>query len=437
MQGCKDRDISEKKATKVFEFIEFFAGYGFNKSHSTTYAFLAYQTAYLKANYPRHFMAALLTIESQTSEKVSLYLAECRDLGVPMLPPDINSSDWKFIVEPAGVRFGLGAVKGAGEGAIQSILDARKVMGGKVDSLFALAEHVDLRLVNKKVIECLVKAGAFDALSPQGRDGYLAWRPRLVAGIDRILDHGNRHQKDQDQGQSRLFGGGGEGEERVADDDALPVVAPWTETEALGFEKEALGLYMSGHPLQRYAEAIAIVGARRVQDMTQSEPDVAIAGVVAGLRPLKTKKGDRMAVFSLEDEVSKVEAVVFPEAFSRFGGLVVSDAMLMVRGKYERDEETSRIVVAEITPLDLVRERAVRAVEIRLAGRGLSRSALRDLAGVFEKYPGDRRVSVIVEVTEGAAPMRVRAATARRIKPSDLFVRDVEAVCGAGTVMLK
>ncbi|MEO8484602.1 MAG: DNA polymerase III subunit alpha, partial [Acidobacteriota bacterium] len=437
MQGCRDRDIAEKKATKVFEFIEFFAGYGFNKSHSTTYAFLAYQTAYLKANYPRHFMAALLTIESQTSEKVALYLVECRELGVPVLPPDINASDWKFIVEPGGVRFGLGAVKGAGEGAIQSILAARRESGGRITSLFELAERIDLRLVNKKVIECLIKAGAFDTLSPAGREGYLAWRPRLLASMDRILDHGNRHQKDRDQGQSGLFGGEMEAEDRVADDAALPAVAPWTETEALGFEKEALGLYMSGHPLQRYAATLAAAGITRLADLAQSEADISIPGVVTGLRPLKTKRGDRMAVFSLEDEAGKVEAVVFPEAFSRFGGLVVSDAMLLVRGKYERDEDSSRLVVSEITPLDVVRERAVRAVEIRLVGKGLAKHALRDLAGVLERYPGDRRVSVVVEVRDGRAPMRVRAATARRIKPSELFVKDVEAVCGAGSVMLK
>jgi DNA polymerase-3 subunit alpha len=194
---------------------------------------------------------------------------------------------------------------------------------------------------------------------------------------------------------------------------------------------------MSGHPLQRYAEALTITGTRRVQDLAQSEPEVAVAGVVTGLRPLKTKKGDRMAVFSLEDEAAKVEAVVFPEAFSRFGGLAVNDAMLLVRGKYERDEESSRIVVSEMTPLDVIREKAVKAVEIRLAGKVLVKNALRDLAGVLERYPGDRRVSVVVEVRNGGAPMRVRAATARRIKPSDLFVRDVEAVCGAGSVMLK
>jgi DNA polymerase III subunit alpha len=414
-----------------------FAGYGFNKAHSTAYALLAYQTAYLKANYPRHFMAALLTIESQTSDKVALYLAECRDLGVPVLPPDINTSALHFIVEPGGVRFGLGAVKGAGEGAIRSLIDARNAMGGRVTSVFALAEHIDLRLVNKKVIESLTKAGAFDALAPGGRESYLLWRPRLVAGLDRILDHGNRHQRDRDQGQSRLFGGDTDDPGSLQNDDAaLPAARPWTETEALAFEKEALGLYMSGHPLQRYAEVIAVSGARRLQDLTQSEADCSIAGVVTGLRPLKTKRGDRMCVFMLEDEAAKVETVVFPEAFARFGALAVDDAMLIVRGKYEREEETSRLVVAEITPIDVVRDRAVREVEIRLAGPSLARPAMHALAGVLEKHAGDRRVRFVVEMNGGVG-LRVRVATSRRVRPSDSFVRDVEGVCGSGAVVFR
>jgi DNA polymerase-3 subunit alpha len=436
MQGCAANRIPEKKATKIFEFIEFFAGYGFNKSHSTTYALLAYQTAYLKANFPRHFMAALLTIESQNSDKVALYLAECRDLSVPVLPPDINTSRWEFTVEPDGVRFGLGAVKGAGEGAIRSILEARQALGG-IRSLFELTEHIDLRLVNKKVFESLIKAGAFDRLAPGGPDVYRTWRPRLVASLDRILDHGGRHQKDRDQGQSQLFGGEGGGSDHEREEAALPVVPAWTETEALTAEKEALGLYMTGHPLQRYAEAIAAVGGRRLSDLTQSEADCAIAGIVTGLRSLKTRRGDRMAVFMLEDESAKVEAVVFPEAFGRFGGLAVDDAMVLVRGKYERDDESSRLVVSEITPLEVVREKAVRGVEIVLAGRGLDRPVMRELAGVLERHQGDRRVSVVVSVNGGARTLRVRARTARRIRPSDGFVRDVEALCGAGSVVLK
>jgi DNA polymerase-3 subunit alpha len=441
IKGCLERGIAEKKATKIFEYMEYFAGYGFPKAHSTTYALLAYQTAYLKANYPRHFMAALLTIESQSSDKVALYLAECRDLGVPVLPPDINASRWQFTVEPDGVRFGLGAVKGAGESAVRSILDARGTFGGHISSIFELAERIDLRLVNKKVLETLIKAGAFDALNPAGREDYRAWRPRLLAGVDRVLDHGSRHQKDRDQGQSRLFGGDLDADTRPSDEAALAPVAPWSETEALAFEKESLGLYMSGHPLQRYADVLAAAGIRRLAELTQSEADCSIAGIVTGLRPLKTKRGDRMAVCMLEDEAAKVEAVIFPEAFAKYGHLVVDDAMLLAKGKYERDEETSRLVVAEITPLEAVRERTVREVEIHLPGKGLGRAAIEELATVLDRYPGSRRVSVLVdlngEVTGSSRRVRVRAATARRIKPSEQLVRDVEAVCGKGAVVLK
>jgi len=436
MAGCRERNIPEKKANRIFEFIEFFAGYGFNKSHSTTYALLAYQTAYLKANYPSHFMAALLTIESQNSDKVALYLAECRELGVAVLPPDVNASAWQFVVQPEGVRFGLGAVKGAGAGAIQSVLEARQQLGGRLTSLFELAEHIDLRLVNKKVLECLIKAGAFDTLCPDGRDAYLGWRPRLVAGLDRILDHGGRHQRDRDQGQTQLFAADDAEKGPLHDDAALPATRPWTEAEALAFEKEALGLYMSGHPLTRYGAVLDAAGARRLGDLTESLRDCAIGGVATGIRQLKTRRGDRMAVFMLEDDVAKVEAVVFPEPFAKYGHLIVADAMLLVRGDYERDDESSRLKVTEITPLDVVRDRAVREVEIRLTGDSTGKDVMHRLAGVLEQHPGDRRVSFVVELN-GNRRLRVRAATARRIRPSETFVRDVETVCGPGSVRLK
>jgi DNA polymerase-3 subunit alpha len=231
MSGCRKNGIPDKKSNKIFEFIEFFAGYGFNKSHSTTYALLAYQTAYLKANYPQHFMAALLTIESQSSDKIALYLAECRELGVPVLPPDVNRSSLAFTVEPGGVRFGLGAVKGAGEGAIQSVLETRAAMGGRIASLFELVEQVDLRLTNKKVFEALIKAGACDSLSSDEKETHLAWRARLLAGLDRLLDHGGRHQRSLEQGQNLLFGG--DHPPGTADSaSSLPAAKPLTETEA-------------------------------------------------------------------------------------------------------------------------------------------------------------------------------------------------------------
>jgi DNA polymerase-3 subunit alpha len=228
---------------------------------------------------------------------------------------------------------------------------------------------------------------------------------------------------------------GGEPDDGTNDDASLPAVRPWTEAEALAYEKEALGLYMSGHPLLRYADTLGAAGAKRPAELAKAEADCAIGGIVTGLRPLKTKRGDRMAVFMLEDDVAKVETVVFPEAFGKYGSLITDDAMLVVRGKYERDEETSRLVASEITLLETVRERAIREVEIRLSG-SVARQMMRDLNDVLERHPGDRRVSFVVEVAGGSA-LRVRAATARRITPSDRFVRDVEALCGAGAVHMR
>ena len=279
-------------------------------------------------------------------------------------------------MQPDGVRFGLGAVKGAGEGAIQSILETRaRRWAARIASLFALAEHVDLRLVNKKVLECLIKAGAFDGLAPGGREGYLAWRPRLLAGLDRILDHGSRHQKDRDQGQSRLFGGDDDGARRATDDAALPVVAAVDGDRGAGVREG------SARPVHERPSAAAL--CRRAGDRRRQAP--AGPDAVGGRRAPSAASSPACgrsrpsAAIAWRSSCSKtkprkVEAVVFPEAFAQFGGLVVDDAMLLVRGKYERDEETSRLVVAEITPLDVVRERAVREVEIRAGGQGPGRN---------------------------------------------------------------
>jgi DNA polymerase-3 subunit alpha len=194
---------------------------------------------------------------------------------------------------------------------------------------------------------------------------------------------------------------------------------------------------MSGHPLYLYAGVLAAVGARRLADITQSVGDCTVGGVVTGLRPLKTRRGDRMAVFTLEEEAAKVETVVFPETFARCGSLLADDAMVLVRGKFERDEESSRLVAAEVTPLDVVRDRAVREVEILLAGRRVEREMMHRLGAAFERHAGDRRISFVVEVNGQRQPLYVRIAVGSRVKPTDRFVKDVEAICGTGSVTLK
>src|SRR5205823_1506932 len=235
-----------------------------------------------------------LTIEAANTEKLAMYLGECRDLGIPILAPDINTSQLAFTVEKAGVRFGLCAVKNVGEGAILSMLAVRGEKG-RIDSLFTLCEQVDQRLVNKRPLESLVKAGAFDSLA----DGPVpARRARLFAAIDKAVEHGGRHQRNREEGKVSLFGGGDDAGAGVI---PLPDAPPWPEAQQLAFEKEALGLYMSGHPLERFSDELKAFGAQRLADLTQSLADVWVAGIVSGLRPLKTKKGDRMAVFMADD----------------------------------------------------------------------------------------------------------------------------------------
>jgi DNA polymerase-3 subunit alpha len=439
MEGAAKNGINDKKAKKIFDLMEFFAGYGFNKSHSTTYAWVAYQTAYLKANYPSHFMSALLTIEAANTDKLAMYLGECRDLGIPILPPDINTSQLAFTVEkgeasgaPANppVRFGLCAVKNVGEGAILSMLAVRTDKG-RVDSIFTLCEQVDQRLVNKRPLESLVKAGAFDSLA--GGPVPLR-RARMFAAVDRAIEHGSRLQRNRQDGNVSFFDLGNEGE--AAEAIPLPDVPPWTEAQQLTFEKEALGLYMSGHPLERFSEELKAFGAQRIGDLSQSLADVWVAGIVGGLRPLKTKKGDRMAVFTADDIAGGVEVVVFPETFGKHGHLIAADAMLLVRGKFEKDDESARIVATELQPISVLKERTTREVVIHL--QVPTRTTLEALAELLSRHRGDRRVILELDTKKNGNPaLRVRADVAQRVRPSEKLVEEVEQLCGAGSVELR
>ena len=440
VSGAVAKGIAQRKAEKIFDLMEYFAGYGFNKSHSTTYALLAYRTGWLKANYPWHFMAALLTIESQNTDKLSMYLRECRELGVPVLAPDVNRSELAFTVCSEGVRFGLGAVKNVGEGAIASILTVRSAKG-EITSLFDLVEDVDLRLVNKRVLESLVKAGAFDSVGNGEADwaslAFAGRRARLLASVDRAIEHGNRVQRDRDKGQSHLFAAaaGADDADQVTH---LNDASPLPEAQCLAFEKEALGFYMSGHPIGRHAADLRAMGARTSAELVQSEPDVSMGGVVAALRPLKTRKGDRMATFKLEDDAGAVEVVVYPEAFRQYGALVEDDAMLVVRGKFERDDETSRFVASEILTIARLSEQLSHQVAIRVAVPPHGRPTFEQLADVLQRHRGDRPVRLDVELRTAGRPMRFRADVMQmKVRPSERLVADVEQICGVGSITLR
>ncbi|HEY7791162.1 MAG TPA: DNA polymerase III subunit alpha [Vicinamibacterales bacterium] len=459
LEGAKAKGVDSKKAVKLFEQIEHFAGYGFNKAHATAYALLAYRTAYLKANFPWHFAASLFTIEAQNTEKLAMYIAEARERGIPVLPPDVNQSQLRFSVEPGkGVRFGLTAIKNVGEGSIESLLAVRAAQG-RITSLHTLAQDLDLRLANKRVFESLVKAGAFDSLT-EGDPSLAglpttATRARLFAAIDAACEHGARMQRDRNEGQAQLFGGL-EGADSTHGPFTLPDATPWTEAEQLAFEKETLGLYWSGHPIDRFSAELKAFGAKSTADLAGTEPtaraetwgpggrkplepDTSIGGIVAACRPLKTRKGDRMAVFTLEDSGGGVEIVVFPDAYARAVSLIETGQLVLVRGRLERDDEATRILATEIAPIESVRERVAREVAIRVAVPPHGRQTFEALGEIFSRHRGDRKVCMELELRTNGRPLLVHADVTSqiRVRPSERLIAEVEEVCGTGSVMLR
>ena len=459
--GAAANGISAKKATKIFDLMEHFAGYGFNKSHSTTYAYLAYQTAYLKANYPWHFASALLTIEAQNTDKIAMYLGESRDRGIPVLPPDINESELRFTVTPAGVRFGLTAIKNVGEGAIESMLEARRARG-RFETLNALCEDLDLRLVNKRVLEALVKAGAVDSLAPPQATPLplRALRPRLMAALDAAVEHGARVQRDRDLGQADLFGGGGDATMSVAPlVPTLPEATPWSDMDVLNAEKEALGLFWTGHPVDGHAADLREIGARTIAELDGSEPvaatgeapevrtrpaprsgeDISVGGIISAVRPLKTRKGDPMAVATLEDCDGSVEVVVFPETFKACRALVEVGTLVLVKGKLEKDDEAVRVLASEMLPMGAVRERLANEMAITVAVPPHGRATFEALAELFSRHRGDKPVTFQLMLKGQPTPLRVRAQVSAhiRVRPSAGLVEQVEKICGPGAVHLR
>jgi DNA polymerase III subunit alpha len=383
LDGAKQQGTDLKKAEAIFDLMAKFAEYGFNKSHSAAYALVAYQTAYLKAHYPVEFMAALLTEDMGNTDKVIKNIADCREMGIEVLPPDINASHRSFRVLGNSIRFGLGAVKNVGEGAIEAIIEARKE--GDFRDIFDFCERVDLRRVNKRVVESLIKCGAFDSTK--------AKRAPLMAALEDATALGQRLQQERDSAQVSLFGaaeivkGNGNGKGK------LPELPEWDEKLLLGFEKEALGFFITGHPLSRYAADIkrfTAIDTASLADLPDKS-DVRICGIVAGLKENITKKGDRMGFVMLEDLIGSVEVVVFPDTYGKVVEYLKSDLPLMVSGTVDVGEKSTKIKATDIVPLREMTERETRRVWFTLTTDGLERDRLESLKEIIGRYRGNCR----------------------------------------------
>jgi DNA polymerase-3 subunit alpha len=430
--GAKAKGFIERKVAKIFDLMEQFAGYGFNKSHSAAYALLAYQTAYLKAHNPVCFMSALLTNEISSTDKIVKYISECRDMGIKILPPDVNISQLHFTPAGVDIRFGLAAIKNVGSNAISSVLEARRRVN-KFHSLFEFCEHVDLRVVNKRVIESLIKAGALDSLGLR--------RSQLFASVDRAMETAQRVQRDRESGQQGLFGAGTpipQSHGLPAHELTIPNLPEWSESQLLSYEKETLGFYITGHPLSKFTTDLKDFATATTETLSeiQSGTEIFIGGLVSALRFLKTKKGDRMAVLMIEDLTGTVEAVVFPEPFQRSQALLKTDVSLFIRGMLDVEDSGARkILVNDIYPLEGLRERLARSLTIRVNLSTLKRETVSQLQAVFEKHPGDARIIFQLESPQEYL-ITLKPNQFLKVQPGAEFIEEVERICGVGAVQL-
>jgi DNA polymerase-3 subunit alpha len=455
LEGCLKNGVDPKVAGEIFDLMEKFAEYGFNKSHSAAYGLITIQTAWLKAHYPVEFMAALLTSEKDNTDKVVAHIAEARGQGYEVLPPDVNVSELAFGAVEGKIRFGLGAIKGVGESAIEAILEARQA--GPFRDLFDFAERVDSRRVNRKVIEALVKAGAFDF---EGRP-----RRQLFDAIEKALERGASAQRDRAVGQSSLFGlldgGGGSGKTLAAVRPEYAQLEEWPEKERLANEKEAIGFYVSGHPLhqyarelQRYARPAASVQRARRDDV------VTVAGIVAALRERPTKTGKRMAWVTLEDLSGSVELVCFPgkeggrsvmgkdgkwtksgprPGYEAWEPLLKSDEPILVTGTVQvntRDEEnpTAELIVEQVQSLKEVRDKRVKRLELRVRADLVTEDRLQRLSGLAQEHSGATPLAVSI-VLPGQAEALI-GNTGLRVDVSDALIAAVDRLFGEKVVEL-
>jgi len=433
--GAIENGISESEAERLFALIEKFAGYGFNKAHSTAYAIVAYQSAYFKAHYPKQFMASTLTYEAGDSDKLSEYLDECSALGISVGPPDINTSAADFTVVGEGIRFGLAAVKGVGHKAVEAILEARGATGG-FDDLYHFCEHVDLRAVNRATIEALIKCGAFDGLG--------AHRAAAIAAVDGAIDLGQGAAADRRSGQMNLFGAFAAGEPAAEAGPSFPAVQPWTEAQLLAAEKQTLGFYITSHPLTSYGRELTNLSSTALADLPDlPEGAAVIVGcMIAQVRPTLVKKGrsagQKMAMLTVEDLTGQADCVVFSDAYNKVAEHLLPETMVFLQGTVDRRREAPSIIIDEVIPMADAVEALTAQVLLRLDKVIDDPSAMADLRNMLTQFKG--RCLLYLQVrppTAGHLSATVRADPQWYVAPRRALLDRLETLLGEANVVFR
>jgi len=418
VEGAVQRGVPRKTAGEIFDLIEKFASYGFNKSHSVAYALVAYQTAYLKANYPVEYMAAILSAEIGNAGKIVLFIDECRTMGINVLPPDVNESDASFTVTERGIRFGLSAIRNVGVSAVEAIVQARE-SGGPFKNLYDFCRRVDLRVVNRKAIESLIQAGAFDSLGGH--------RAQLFEAVPKAILFG-QGEKD-DQGQPGLFD--------ISVSNAtvryppLPDVAPWSQSEQLSREKGVLGFYVSGHLLDRYEDEVNAFATVQLGkgEAIKDGSTVHACGIVADVRVKPDRKGQKMAFFTLEDFTGKADCTIFSSSYTEYAHILTPEAMVMVIGKAEMVGDRLRILVSEVYPLEKVAEKFTRSIIVSLNVDEVKENTILALRQLAEQHKGNCSMYFSVEKGKGQILRRYRA-TKYDVQVSHEFLTALKKLVG-------
>jgi DNA polymerase-3 subunit alpha len=424
VEGATTRGVKEATATFIFDLMEKFAGYGFNKAHSTAYALIAYQTAWLKAHYPADFMAAVLSADMDNTDKVVIFIDESRARGLTVEPPHINRCAFAFTVEgDDAIRYGLGAIKGAGEAAIESIIEER-VANGEFKDLFDFCRRVDTRKANRRVIEALIRSGALDDLGPG--------RASMVASLTLALQAAEQHDRDQTTGQNDMFGGAvASGEVQ----DRFNQVPDWADEERLAGEKDTLGLYLSGHPIARFEAELDRFTSVRLSDLqVRSGETQVVAGLVVSLRTLNSRAG-RMAVITLDDRTARMDAVVYSDLFAAHRELLVKDKLLILEGEVGVDDFTGgcSMTVQKLSDLDTAREAFARNVVIRLGEEHVGNGLLDEIRDAI-KVHCHGRTGLCIEYLRSDASVRLALGNDWRVHPTQALLARLSDLVGPESV---
>jgi DNA polymerase-3 subunit alpha len=429
-QGAINNGIDGELAMKIFDLVEKFAGYGFNKSHSAAYALVSYQTLWLKTHYPAEFMAAVMTADMDNTEKVVGLVDECIRMNLAVLPPDINSGLYRFNVDDQGaIVYGIGAIKGVGEGPIDAILEARNA-GGHFKDLFDFCARVDLKRVNKRVIEKLIYAGALDRLGPH--------RAAMMASLDDAVKAASQHRQAESFGQTDMFGVLTDAPEAV--EQRYTQVAPWPEKVWLEGERDTLGLYLTGHPVNAYLKELNYYTDCRLKDVTPTRRDqsLKVAGLVIAARVMTTKRGSRIGILTLDDRSGRLEAMLFSDALEQYAELLEKDKILILNGQVSFDDFNGglKMTVREVMDLDSSREKYAKSLSLSITQAQIDEPFFERFSRILEPHrSGSVPIHIYYQRVDARAKLTL--GTEWRVTPNDTLLDELKQLLGPGQVELE